>query len=131
MDMVTRTAAAAALVLALAGCSSDDAQPDPEAAPSSGPRSLKDTCGEIPVLIRDVDAISPQRKIDATRERLARLSQDGDDETREAMTEVVAGLAEVRKDDGRRELIADFQAWLDAVGELGDRCAAVGSSALQ
>jgi hypothetical protein len=132
MDMWTRTAAAAALVLALAACSSDGGRTDPEAAaPSSGPRSLKDTCAEVAAVVRDVDVVNPQRKIDAAREKLVLLSQGGDAETRDALTGVVDGLARVRKDDGPRRLLAAFGEWTDSVGELGDRCAAVGSVALQ
>ena len=125
------------MCLGLSACGGD-AEPareaqEPTAAPTlEEAATLAETCPEIEKSLPNGSLLPSPKEWTPFLDRLESLSEGGDTETKNAiaiLTPAVEGMA-ARWEDLTDKLAAQ-RAFLAALDSLGDRCATVGSSALQ
>lgn len=126
-----------ALFVALTACSDDSKdQGAGEPAASSSVKglasaTLKDTCPQLEAAISGIDIVSPPGKITAAQGAVQELSDRGDTETQNALTNVVVALGQLRTAEQGQGSLDARNSMRAALDNLADRCAAVGSSAMQ
>lgn len=93
--------------------------------------SLRDTCPEVEVVIRDLGSFPEAAPADAARARVAQLSDAGDTETQNALAGLVDALSAMAVAQPGDQYVDADRALISSLDNLADRCKAVGSSALQ
>lgn len=115
----------------LAGCGGDEeAQP---AAPSSDPPAtvaLVDACPDIEAGL-PTGAFPSAEQWSAYNAELSELAEAGDVETQNAIEVLRPAVVELAANPGGSELLDARASLRSALGTVAERCASVGSSALQ
>lgn len=131
-----------AIVLTTVGCTSENTAPpensasseQPTSTPTPEPRSLRETCPDIEAALPGGYMPEAPKMADFLGE-LASLEEQGDTETKNAIELLRPATAEfhdaIATDAPPADKLDAHSAWLDAISAVADRCAAVGSSALQ
>jgi hypothetical protein len=92
--------------------------------------SLKDTCPLVEAALPS-GMVPPSSKFEAARVEIRGLSDSGDVETQNALDGLLRALAAMRDASPGGEYVDASQKLIAALQDLGIRCKAVGSSALQ
>jgi hypothetical protein len=126
----------ALIVALLASCAGDgsggdESAPQASASPTTA-TTLAETCPEVEAKMPKEQIFAEAADWATYADALQRMRIAGDTETKNALDLLIPAVEDLADDppDGQAKLAAD-RALIGALNTLADRCAAVGSSALQ